>query len=168
MARLLILCALFACTACTDKPTPEEADAQAEREIAMVEAANEALPPLRLVTPEPILYPDIEENDLSGEACNYAPGTSLGTRVIAREVDAFVKIDGDILRLAADPGSHELPARTRSLYDGREFSLRLEVEGDGEETADDTERTDLQGTISLRDRWGREVYNGVGLVQCSA
>ena len=97
--------------ACGEELTPEEQARQDERDIAMVERANEAMPPLQQVTPEPLLYPDLERHDLYGEACVYAPGTSLGTRVFAREADAFVKIDGEVERLAADPGSRELPMR---------------------------------------------------------
>jgi hypothetical protein len=75
---------------CGEEQTPEEQARQDERDIALVEKANDAMPPLRQVTPEPLLYPDIERYDLYGEACGYAPGTSLGTRVFAREADAFV------------------------------------------------------------------------------
>jgi hypothetical protein len=88
---------------CSDNPSPDEQAMADERDIAMVEQANKAMPPLHMVTPEPILLPDIERYDLLGETCSYAPGTSLGARVIAREADAFMKIDGDIERFAADP-----------------------------------------------------------------
>lgn len=161
MLPLLLLCA-----SCGNEATPEDLEAQAERDIAMVEAANNAAPPLREVTPEPILYPDIERHDMYGAACNYAPGTSLGTRVIARPADAFIKLDGEVLRFAADPGSRELPAGTRSHYDGREYSLRLELEGAGEPVSNNTEVVEYEGEIDLRDRWGRVVYSGTGLARC--
>lgn len=164
--RVAWLLPLLLCGACAEEMSPEEVEAQAEREIAMIEKANSALPPLREVTPDPILYPDIEQHDLFGQACNYAPGTSLGSRVIAREADAFVKIEGEVQRLAADPGARELPARSRSLYDGREYSLRLEIEGEGEPAPNSTEVIEYEGTVNLRDRWGRVVYQGTGLVQC--
>ena len=156
----------LAVAACGDETSPEE-QAQADaRDVAMVEAANEAMPPLEEVTPEPILFPDIERYDLLGQACNYAPGTSLGTRVIAREADAFVKIDGEIVRLAADPGSRELPMHTRTLYNGKEYSLRLAIDGGQEIEADGT--TSYEGSVTLRDAFGRVVYEGTGLAQCKA
>jgi len=159
MAALLVL------AGCGREPTPEEQALADARDVAMVEAANEVTPPLEEVTPEPILLPDIERYDLYGEACNYAPGTSLGTRVVAREADAFVKIDGEVHRLAADPGSRELPMHTRTLYNGREYSLRLTmVPQDGAEG----ETTDYEGSVILRDQWGRVVYDGTGLAQCKA
>jgi len=158
------IAALLALAGCGREPTPEEQAMADARDVAMVEAANEVMPPLDEVTPEPILLPDIERFDLYGEACNYAPGTSLGTRVVAREADAFVKIEGEVHRLAADPGSRELPLHTRTLYNGREYSLRLTMmpqDGtEGEET------TDYEGSVILRDQWGRVVYEGTGLAQC--
>ncbi len=158
---------------CGDEVSPEERSAADARDVAMVEAANKAAPPLQLVSPEPILLPDIERYDLLGEACNYAPGTSLGARVIAREADAFMKIDGEIERFAADPGSRELPMHTRSVYNSKNYSLVLalrtdstgaEPDGDGENRS---ERIDLEGSITLRDAYGRVVYEGVGLAQCA-
>jgi len=161
----MIAAAAVLLAGCGDGATPEEQAQQAERDVAMVEAANNSRPPVREVTPDPILLPDIEEFDLYGAACNYAPGTSLGTRVVAREADAFIKIDGEVFRLAADPGSRELPMNTRTLYSGREYSLRLELHG--EEAEAESEKADYEGTVIVRDQWGRTVYEGTGLAQCS-
>src|SRR6187455_1031631 len=121
---------------CDSGPTEEEQAAADARDVAMVEAANDVKPPMKEVTPDPILFPDIERYDLLGEACNYAPGTSLGTRVVARESDAFLKIGGEVHRLAADPGSRELPMHTRTLYSGKEFALRLSIDNQAEGDTD--------------------------------
>lgn len=158
--------AAFLMAGCGDEMTPEEQKLADERDIALVEQANEAMPPLRQVIPEPILYPDIERYDLHGEACSYAPGTSLGTRVFAREADAFMKIEGEMQRFAADSGSRELPQHTRSLYNGREYSLRLRIEGEGEPAGGP--RTNYEGTVTLFDRHGRVIYEGTGLAQCGS
>lgn len=166
MRELAAFAALIALTGCGESMSPGEQALQDERDIAMVERANESMPPLREVTPEPILYPDIERNDLFGAACNYAPGTSLGTRVIARQADAFMKIDGEVVRFAADPGARELPLGTRSLYSGREYSLRLQIEGEGEQAGIETEN--YTGQVTLRDSHGRVVYEGEGLAQCGS
>lgn len=162
MRKWLIAVLLLA--GCGSEPTPEEQEQADSRDVAMVVEANDAMPPLKQVTPEPILLPDIERYDLYGEACNYAPGTSLGTRVVAREADAFVKIDGEIHRLAADPGSRELPMHTRTLYSGKEYSLRLAIDDQGE--AEGEVPANLEGSVSVRDRFGRVVYEGTGLAQC--
>lgn len=170
----LAVVGLFLLAGCGSEPTAEEQAASDARDVAMVKEANEVMPPLKQVTPEPILLPDIERYDLLGEACNYAPGTSLGTRVIAREADAFVKIEGEMVRLAADPGARELPLHTHTLYNGKEYSLRLSIEGEGdEEGVGETESpvpqpTNYEGTVQLRDAYGRIVYEGTGLAQCKS
>ena len=162
MAVLLMM------TGCAEEPTPEEQALEDARDIAMVEEANEVLPPLREVTPDPILLADIERFDLLGEACNYAPGTSLGTRVVARASDAFMKIEGEVVRLAADPGSRELPMHTRTLYSGKEYALRLQIaEDDAGETAPDGS-TNYEGTVQVRDRCGRVFFYGTRLANCKA
>ena len=166
MLKRLAIAGLLVVAGCDREPTPEEQALADARDVAMVEEANDAMPPLRQVTPEPILLPDIERYDLFGEACNYAPGTSLGTRVVAREADAFVKIEGEVHRLAADPGSRELPMHTRTLYNGKQYSLRLTMEP--QESAAGEETTDYEGSVILRDQWGRVVYEGTGLAQCKA
>src|SRR5690606_23972370 len=97
----------------------------------------------------------------------------LGARVIAREADAFMKIDGEIERFAADPGSRELPMHTRSVYNSNNYSLVLSITdaAAGSEAeasvADGTEPEsgDLEGRVTLRDAHGRVVYEGVGLAQ---
>jgi hypothetical protein len=157
----LLVVALIA--GCDNGPTGYEQAVADARDVAMVEAANDVKPPLKEVAPEPIMISDIERWDLFGEACNYAPGTSFGTRVIARESDAFLKVDGDVVRLAADPGSRELPAHSRTLYSGKEYSLRLALNGDG---AQPTEPGKYEGTVTLRDEFGRIVYEGTGFAEC--
>lgn len=160
--RVVLGMIVLACAACSAEPADD--DFRQEQAIAAVEAANETGPPLEDITPEPLLEQDIERHDIYGSSCAYAPGTNLRTRLIAREVDAFMKIEGDVQRFAADPGSRELAQGTRSLYNGREFSLRLELEGG--EAQLEGEAAELEGTVHLLDRWGREVYGGTGPVRC--
>ena len=77
-----------------------------------------------------------------------------------------MKIDGEVHRFAADPGSRELPMHTRTLYNGKEYSLRLAIDGGQEIEADGT--TSYEGSVTLRDAFGRVVYEGTGLAQCKA
>lgn len=178
MRRLvLIIGTALALTGCSRELTPEEQALADERDIALVQKANNAIPPMVPVTPEPLLLPDIERFDMLGEACSYAPGTSLGARVIARQADAFMKIDGEIERFAADPGARELPAHTRSVYHSKNYSLRLDLHDDSgseDSKADGVSENDLsggrgnyEGSVTLRDPHGRVVYEGVGLAQCT-
>ncbi|WP_271077888.1 hypothetical protein [Aurantiacibacter sp. MUD61] len=148
-----------------DGALSEEQQAAEDAAISeRVREANDAGPPLEEVVPETISYPDMEANDLLGQACAYAPGTSMGVRVIARETDAFMKIDGDMVRFAADPGSRELPSNTRTLYNGREYTLRLAIEDVVEEG--EIEDMTYEGTMWLYDRFDRVVYTGTGTASC--
>jgi hypothetical protein len=154
---------------CGEALSPEEQARLDERDIAMVEKANQGGAPLREVAPEPLAYADIERHDLYGESCSYAPGTSLGTRVFAREADAFMKIGGEIERFAADPGSRELPMRTRTLYNSKNYALRLKLEPGSEaegEAEGEQGSGNFEGYVQLFDRYGRVVYEGTGLAQC--
>jgi hypothetical protein len=170
---LVLAAAALALAGCGDEVDPDEHTMADERDIAMVERANETKPPLRIVTPEPILLPDIERYDLLGETCSYAPGTSLGARVIAREADAFMKIEGKIERFAADPGARELPTHTRSVYNSKDYSVVLALREasaePGEEPAQPPggEGGSYEGSVTLRDAHGRIVYQGTGLAQCA-
>ena len=166
--RMSALLALSLLAACAEESPPDPNPGDVERDVALVEAANEALPPVRKVTPEPVAFADIERHDIFGLACVYAPGTGGAPRVIAREKDAFVKLDGEVIRFAADPGAQALPANTRGTYVGREYTLRLAIEGKGEAASDAMETTTYSGSVRLLDRWDREVYNGSGQVQCGA
>lgn len=154
--------ALLLLAGCQDEPDADDQAVADARDVAAVERANDTKPPLEQLTPEPILLPDIERYDLIGEACNYAPGTSFGVRVIARPSDAFLKIGNEVVRLASDPGSRELPMHTRSLYSGKEYALRLVLADASAESGPG----DYEGAVTLRDQWGRIVYEGTGLAQC--
>jgi hypothetical protein len=162
--RRSILIALAALAACKGDPPPDERAAEDQRDVAMVERANNALPPLEEVVPEPLTAGDIERYDLLGEACSYAPGTSLAMRVFARQADAFVKIGKEVERFAADPGSRELPQHSRSLYNSKNYSLRLIITGTGNPSGQD--KLDYDGHVELRDVHGRVIYEGTGLARC--
>lgn len=171
MRRLILAALALSLPACGEEMSEAERQAQDAALTERVREANQSGPPLEEIVPDPILFPDIEANDLFGAQCAFAPGTSMGARVIAREADAFMKINGEVVRFAADPGARELPAYARTLYNSREFSLRLEIddaaETDDAAKADETESKFLQGTIYLRDRFERVVYQGSGAVSCN-
>jgi hypothetical protein len=152
MRRVLIipLGLLAACHA-----SPEQKAAENQRDVALVKQANQSLPPLEEVVPEPLTAADIERYDLVGQQCAYAPGTSLGTLVVAREADAFAKIDGAVERFAADPGSRALPEHSRSLYSSKTYSLRVDLSGAGTPGANG--KAQYEGTVELRDAHGRVV-----------
>ena len=163
--RSIALFALVVLGAC--KPDAEDRAERNQRDVALVQKANNTPPPIEQVAPDPIGYPEMERYDLSGAACNYAPGTSFGTLVIARSDDAFMKIAGKVQRFAADPGSRELPQKTRSLYNSREYVLKLGITGQGKPVPGQS-GTDYEGAVTLYDAHGRVVFDGSGLARCNA
>lgn len=164
MVRFAVPALCFLIAACGDASMQTDEESENAALVDRVRDANDTPPPLEEIVPETISYYDMEANDLLGLACAYAPGTSLGVRVIARETDAFMKFGGAMVRFAADPGSRELPGASRSLYNGQEYSLRLSV---GETVAEgEIEDTTYEGTMWLYDRWDRVVYTGTGTANC--
>jgi hypothetical protein len=111
-----------------------------------------------------ILYPDIERHEIYGASCAYTEGTSLGAKVIARHEDAFLKLDGEVIRLAADPGASELPYGSRSAYSGDVYSLHLEIGGEGMQSGEEV--MEYAGSIELRDNSGGVIYGASGAAQC--
>ena len=166
MKRVGLALATLMLASCGGSPSEDQRAAENAAMADRVREANDAGPPMQEVVPETISYPDMEAHDLLGLGCAYAPGTSLGIRVIARETDAYMKTDGEMVRFAADPGSRELPAETRTLYNGREYALRLAIENVIEQG--EIEDTTYEGTMWLYDRQDRVVYTGTGTANCGA
>jgi hypothetical protein len=54
--------------------------------------------------------------------------------------------------------------RKRSVYNSKDYSLVLALK---EETDTDEQRTRGVGAVTLRDAYGRIVYEGVGEAQCA-
>lgn len=154
MARPAALIAVLLLAACAQAPTPEEQQLIDDAAVAAVEQANAQMPPVEELRPEIISEADVAKAGIEGARCTFMPGTNSGPRLIARPLDAFIKLDGDMLRLAADSGSLELAGGFRTIYNGRAVVVRLARQGD-------------EGTITVLDPYGREVYVGSGTVACA-
>ncbi|MEO5706973.1 MAG: hypothetical protein ABIT10_10395 [Alteraurantiacibacter sp.] len=141
--------------ACSDEVAPEDQERRDAEAVAMVESANAMEPPLEEIAPDILTDADMAEHNIAGARCIYMPGTNGGPRLITRSLDAFIKLDGEVQRLAADAGSLELAEGTRTIYNGRAYVVRLEM-ADGE------------GRIAVSDAYDRLVYAGDGPVSCMA
>lgn len=160
------LAAALSLASCGEELSEAEQRAQDEASVSVIRAANDMPPPLRDIVPEAISMAEIEANDLIGAACSYTPGTNGAVRLIARESDAVMKLNGALVRFAADPGSRDLPANTRTLYNGMQYALRLSL--DNAARGENPPAAGYEGTIWLYDRWDRIVYTGVGAAQCDS
>lgn len=154
----------LALSACGKDVSPEEQERMDERDIAMVEKVNKAPPPMRDVTPDPILAADRERYAIKPGGCSFSPGFSLSERVITLPVVAYAKIDGEMQRFAADVGSAEMPAGTRAQYFGKVYSLQLSITQD---KAEDGKPAEEEGSVVIRDAQGRVVYSGTGTIHCA-
>ena len=149
-------------------PSPREKAEADKRAVAEVKANQE--PPPEILVPEPITFADVEKADLFGAGCNFLPrsldkgGIAL---VIAQADEAYFKRDGEIVRLASDAGSKELPYLAHAKYDGLTHSISLELDEEGGKQSGD-ETIDYPSTLTIRDAQGRPVFTENGTTQCGA
>lgn len=169
-AALLLPILLAACG--EPELTPEQQAAADERAIAAVKAAQ--IPPPAPVTPEPILFADIERYDLFGAGCDFLPAgvpaespAGKGALMLASESGAYIKVEGDLRRLAPDAGSLELPLGTRARYDGEEFSITLDIASEEGEPIG-VETIAFPARLVLRNSRDQTVYAETGVAQCGS
>lgn len=156
---LPILLGLAACA-------PEQTEEQRRADVAEVEAA--LVPPPEGFAPQPIRYPDIEQNDLYGAGCSFAPeGGGLGAIALAMADEGYMKRDGKIIRFAPDKGSKELPYLAHSQYDGREHAFALTLKQTSGEAAGE-ETINYPARLTVTDSRERVVYQADGIAQCGA
>lgn len=162
--RHLLLVSAIALAACGQ--TAEERTADDARAVAEVRA-NQVPPPEQL-QPEPILYPDIEENDLFGAGCSFVPaGGGLGAIAIAQEDKGYMKRDGEVLTFASDKGSAKQPLNSYRKYDGKLYGFTLDLATDtGEQEGG--EIVNRPANLTVRDGRGRTVYEAPGTAQCNS
>ncbi|MDA7788000.1 hypothetical protein N8940_02070 [Sphingomonadaceae bacterium] len=148
-------------TACGPPSTPSD-DMTRSEAVAAVEDAQ-VLPPDK-VQPEPILFADIEAEDLFGASCVFMPEGSSEMVALAMEEVGAIKLDGKILRLAPDTGSGKLPYDIHEKFDGLAWSIAFELKGEGDQSGAET--TDYPAHFTLRDSSGQVSYEAEGTAQC--
>lgn len=144
----------------------EDKAAQDARDIAAVKAAQNAKPPAKPITPQPIVYFDIVSNKFYGSGCNFvAVDGGMGAALLAQEERGIIKLYDKPVVLAADKGSTKLPQGAWSHYVGKEYALTLtKIEG-GKATRNGlVDMFDAQLTIT--DPHDQVVYNSKGTAQC--
>lgn len=160
--RYAVLVVVAVLAACSGEPTEEERAAA----IAEVEA-NQAPAPEQLEL-GPIRYREIEQYDLFGAGCSFAPQDGGLSAVALAMADAgYFLRDDDLVKLAADKGSAELPYLARREYDGTAYSMVLDLaESDGERIG--AEASEYPATLTIRDANEQVVYRKSGIAQCGA
>jgi len=163
-ATLLPLVLLVA--ACgKDEPSPSEKARADDADVAAVKAAQ--VPPPTPVTPERILYPDIERYDLFGAGCNFAPKGSMAAVVLAQPGHGYMKIDGKLEAFAPDAGSGDLPLGAKGKYTAGAWSFVLDLAAEeGEQSGSET--VNYPAHLVLRNDRDQIVYEANGVAQCGS
>ena len=165
--RAALFLSLLLLAGCGSEMSEAEKKAQEEADVAFVEGLQAKDPPPKPILPQAIRYPDIEAYKLFGANCAFAPGGSIGAIVIAMDETAWMKLDDEMVRLAADKGGEKLPIGTWRHYDGKEYSLELEVQR-AAATSQASQTVNYPGELEVRDAYGQLVYGAKGTVQCGA
>ena len=158
--RAGILLLVVALAACSNEPTEEE------RQAAVAEVKANQTPAPEKLELGAIRYREIEQHDLYGAGCSFAPGGGgLSAVALAMAETGHFLRGTELMTLAADKGSAELPYLARSKYDGTAYSMTLEIEEDaGEEVA--AEVSDFPATLTISNANDQVVYRKSGIAQC--
>ncbi|MXP28392.1 hypothetical protein GRI58_06100 [Porphyrobacter algicida] len=145
--------------------TRAEQEAADNKAIAEVEA-NQTPPP---DTPEiqPLSSSEIDGLGLAGGGCSFyrAVNDRQVLSLLTPEA-AYLKLDGDVERLASDAGSKSGPIDTRTHYDGKRQSLHVVMGDKGESIVSDT--TDYPASLTIRDGKGRVEAKLTGTARCGS
>lgn len=151
--RALQLCvAAIFLLACADEPEP---------------AVELPVPAGQLLSPQPITFEDLEENDLFGAGCYILAGEAEEMVFLGDDLRGAVKIDGRIVLLSPDNSSAELPYLSRERYEGSDFRVQLGLpQGDGVPVGEEAVR--WPGSIEISDKMGGTMYAAEGVLECGA
>ncbi len=90
---------------------------------AIVKQVNDASVPIQ---PQPILEPEIARLRYRSPGCVFSPGIGgHGAMALAMTEAGYIKVDGELVRFAADGGSALLPHGIRARYFGTSHWFRL-------------------------------------------
>ena len=108
---------------------------------------------------DPITFEEMDKHDILDSGCNVIHGEG-GPLLLAQRKSAHFLLDGELVTLAAHPGSGELPFGYSANYDGREYSAEIEVDLDSEVPEPPMSAT-YDGTLTIRDSKERVVFERV-------
>lgn len=163
--RWMVSVLLLALAACGQ--SAEQRRAADEADVEAVKAAQNRLPPLEPIQPEPLMQEDVARIDASGPGCMVRLGEGMAPPIFVT-VGSFgwFKLDGEMIKVAGDSGSEHGPAQTWTRYTGKQATLRLEyAPGDVSPSGlDERSRTVI---VTMRDPYDRVIYRGQGVQTCS-
>lgn len=165
--RFVVPLLVLALSACGQSEPGRKAISD-EEAIAAVEAAQNRLPPIKEIVPQPLTRADFARIE-PGPACSFRPDADLAGDPLMHSGKslAYLKIDGELIKLASDPGGPELPLGTWQHYVGKSVTLRIEWPG-GAGKRVDVDRRRWPARLVLRDPIDRIAYDASGWLDCEA
>ena len=164
MHRFTLLAATLVLGAC-HRVNREEQSRHDARDVAMVLAAQHAWP-----SPVPLVPQALTPGALPDQVCTFAdPAHAAGRPILGLSGSrAGLRVGGQLVTFAADPGSARLPRGTHSRYSGRQFSLQFTplptLATPTPARFADASRQPVTATIS--DEHERTVFESVGDLTC--
>ena len=136
-----------------------------DAKIAEVEAAQ--IVPAEELAPQPIGPDLVAEQGSGGEGCSFVPADGgTGPILVTRPDVAYMRLDGRMVRFAADKGSTRLPLDGWSKYVGKSQSLQLTFDNSGEGRGAAQAARSGDALLNVKDRHERTVYEAAGTVEC--
>jgi len=137
-----------------------------------MEAATspETAPPrLHQIAPQGITFADIEKHDLFGAGCGFMPdGADKPDAVVfTDDVKASMLVGESLVQLPAITSSADFPYGSYQRYASPDLSLKLN-KAKGKPITTGMESATWRGSLTVRDKWDRVVYQADGKVECGA
>ena len=144
------------------------AEEQARIDAAKIAAVEKAaiLPPVP-ISPETITFTDIERNELFGAGCSFNMVGVDDAIALTQPDRGILKLDGKIVRLAADRGSPIGPLGSQSKYDGKKYSMKLKIENSAGKKFG-VETVKFPARIEVRNGRDQMVFSADGEAQCGS
>ena len=118
--------------------------------------------------PEKLLYQDIENADIVGASCGFAPtGGGVGAIAIAMRDGGYMKIEGVLHKLAPMIENMEL-GPPEMKYVGDDYALGLTFDAESERSHGEGAGREYDAELLITATDGTKIYEGPGLVQCGA
>lgn len=167
MRRAAMMVSLLLLAACADKEAREQERAsKIAADVAKVEAAQNAKPPLQPIALEPITRQDIEANNFYGAGCSFGVTAAEDPLVIAQSGRAVIKVKAEFQVLYADIGGAKLAMGAWQHYTGKDNTLTVRRTDAGNGPAATEGRAQYPALLTIFDAWGREVLRQNGPILC--
>ncbi len=123
-------------------------------------------PPANAIEPGTIDYFDITQNKLFGSGCNFvADGGGMGAILMALEAEAVLKLNGKLVKIAADKASKPLKQGSWTRYADPAYILALTSVDDGKGKVNGVVEM-LTAQMTLSDGAGKALFTAKGQAQC--